>query len=107
MLRRTGTVLFFFTNYGPCVYFTVVMKIFSHLLGTKATQMPIVITEKNGILYLAKSTVNGMKSFSIHKKIHCIVLKSGLNFFINMGTFQSEIVILVRDTHYMVLISLQ
>lgn len=56
------------------------MKIFSHLLGTKATQMPIVITEKNGILYLAKSTVDGMKSFSIHKKYIALYSKVDLIF---------------------------
>lgn len=51
---------------GPCVYFTAVMKIFSHLYwATKATQMPIIMTEGDGILYSAKSTV---MEFSIHKK---------------------------------------
>lgn len=91
MLRRTGTVLVY-TN-GPCVYFTVVMKIFQSLLGPpKLLKMPIIVTEEMGCCtWLNLQLWNEIIQYS--QKIHCIVLKSGLNF-INMGTFQSEIIIL-------------
>lgn len=92
---------FFFCTNGPCVYFTVVMKVFSHLLGHQSYSNAHYHNRGDGILYSAKSTVwNEIIQYS--QKIHCIVLKSGPNF-INMATFQSEIVILVRDTLYVVL----
>ncbi len=103
MLRRTGTVLFFSTN-GACVYFTVVMKIFSHLLGHQSYSNAHYHNRGDGSLYSAKST--GMEwNYSVFTKNTLNCTQSGLNF-INMGTFQSEIVIQVSDTHYMVLISL-
>lgn len=46
---------FSFTN-GACVYFTVVMEIFSHLLGHQSYSNAHYHNRGDGILYSAKST---------------------------------------------------
>lgn len=87
-------------KWTACLFYSR-MKIFSHQSYSNA----LYHNRGNGILYSAKSTFMEL-IHSVFTKIHWIVVKTGLHF-INTGTFQSEIVILVRDTHYMALISLQ
>lgn len=57
MLRRTGTFVFF-TN-GPWVYYTAVMKIFSHItiLGQQSYSNTHHYNRGDGVLHSAKSTV--------------------------------------------------
>lgn len=57
--------------------------------------MPIVIKEKLGFCTLLNLHSYGINSFIIHKKYIELYSKMEL---INIGTFQSEVVILVRDT---------
>lgn len=88
-MHRDGS---FCTN-GLCVLFYSSNKESVIYWATKPTQMPIIIKEE----FCTQLNLHsyGINSFIIHKKY--IELYSKMDF-INIGTFQSEAVIFMRDT---------